>query len=310
MHAVRRQLRRDALAGPGGGSRATIGALGALILLGAIPNAARSDWTLGAGAGVRHDDNVGNAQSRSDIVGDSSIDARLSTFQLYPLDEGYSVSVGGDLSGEAYRRLTGLNEVSWDGMVALKKKWGLGALAPWVRAGLSAGRSSYEDSYRNSWDYRATLASGRRIDERWNLWIDYAFERRAASPQMEQEPGLSGDAFSQSSQNAGAHVEYSFNENTFLAVGVLGRHGDVVSTGAGSASIYDASRALAEDPAFGPEAYAYRLTGTTYGFQLGISYAATAHSVIGCGFKHFDTHADGGNNYVKSVAEITWNYRL
>jgi hypothetical protein len=309
MHAVRPQLRRDDLGGPGGGSRATIGALWAFILLGAIPHAARSDWTLGAGGGVKHDDNVGNAQSRSDIVGDSAIDARLSTFQLYPLNEGYSVSVGGDLGGEAYRRLTGLNEVSLDGMVALKKKWGLGAFAPWVRAGLSLGRSSYEDSYRNSWDYRATLASGRRIDERWNLWVDYAFERRAASPQMEEVPGLSGDAFSQSSQNAGAHVEFSLNENTFLAIGVLGRHGDVVSTGAGSARIYNASRALAEDPAFGPEAYAYRLTGTTYGFQLGISYAATAHSVIGCGFKHFDTHADGGNYYVKSVAEITWNYR-
>ena len=109
MHAVRRQLRRDGIGGPGGGSRATIGALGAFILLGAIPNAARADWTLGAQAGVKHDDNVGNAQSRSDIVGDSAIDARLSTFQLYPLDEGYSVSVGGDdpagkcVAGNGYR---------------------------------------------------------------------------------------------------------------------------------------------------------------------------------------------------------------
>jgi hypothetical protein len=280
-----------------------------LILLGAMPYAARSDWTLGAGAGVRHDDNVGNAQSPSDIVGDSAIDARLSASQLYPLDEGYTVSVGGDLSGEAYRRLTGLNEVSLGSMIALKKKWGLGAFAPWARAGLSLGRSSYRDSYRDSWDYRATLASGRRIDERWNLWVDYAFERRAASAQMEEVPGLSGDAFSQNSHSAAAHVEFSLNENTFLEFGVLGRHGDVVSTGAGSAKIYDASRALAEDPAFGPEAYAYRLTGTTYGFQLGISYAASAHSVIGCAFKRFDTHAEGGNNYAKSVAEITWNYR-
>jgi hypothetical protein len=309
MHAVRRQLDRDGLAGRGGGSRAALGALAASIMLGTLPYAARSDWVWGTGAGVRHDDNVGNAESRSDIVGDSAIDGRLSTFQLYPLDGSYSVSVGGDLSGEAYRRLTGLNEVTLDGAIALKRKWGLGAFAPWARVGVSLGRSSYEDSYRNSWDYGATLASGRRIDERWNVWVDYAFERRAASTQMREVPALSGNAYSQNSHTAAVHVEYSLNESTFLAIGVLGRHGDVVSTGAGSAKIYYASRALAEDPAFGPEAYAYRLTGTTYGFQLGIGYASTAHSVIGLGFKHFDTHADGGNSYIKSVAEITWDYR-
>jgi hypothetical protein len=292
------------------GCAAGVSAFAAFILLGATPYAAHSDWTLGAEAGVRHDDNVGNAQNRSDIVADSTVDARLSMFQLYPLDDSYSVTVGADLGGEAYRRLTGLNNASLDGLIALKRKWGLGAFAPWARAGLSVGRSSYDDSYRNAWDYRAALATGRRIDERWNLWAEYAYERRAATPRMEEEPGVSGDAFSQDSHNAAIHLEYSLSERIFLAMGVLGRHGDVVSTTSASLKIYDASRALAEDPAFGPEAYAYKLTGTTYGLQLGINYSLTAHSVLGCGFERFDTRADGGNNYAKSIAQITWNYLL
>jgi hypothetical protein len=291
-------------------SAATLGAFAALIVLGAVPYAARGEWTLGAEAGLRHDNNVGNAQSSSDIVGDSTIDARLSIFQLFPLGDGYSVTVGGDLGGEAFRRLTGLNNASVDGTFALKKKWGLGAFAPWARAGVSAARWSYDDSYRNSWDYRATLASGRRIDERWNLWAEYAYERRTASPQMEEVPGLSADAYSQDSHNVAATVEYSLNESTFLALGLLGRHGDVVSTTRGSAQIYAASRALAEDPAFGPEAYAYKLTGTTYGFRLGISYSPTPHSLLGCGFERLETHADGGNRYTKSIPEITWVYRF
>jgi hypothetical protein len=284
--------------------------LAVLMMLGGGPYAAHGDWTVGAEAGLRHDDNVGNAQNQSDIVGDSTIDARLSTFRLYPLEDGYTLTVGGDLSGEAYRRLTGLNNASLDGTIALKKKWGLGAFAPWARAGLSVGRSSYDDSYRNAWDYRATLAAGRRIDERWNLWGEYSYERLAATPQMEQEPGLSGDAFSQNSHNAAVHVEYSLSDRIFLAMGLLGRHGDVVSTTSGSTKIYDASRALAEDPAFGPEAYAYRLTGTTFGLELGINYSLTVHSMLGCGFERFDTHADGGNNYTKSITQITWKYLL
>lgn len=314
MRGVRRHGHRDAPSGDalerGRPSAAALGAIAASIALGTLPYAARSDWTLGTGANLRYDDNVGNAQSSPDTVEDSVIGARLSIFQLFPLGESYSVTAAGDLSGEAFRRLTGLNNASLDGTFALKRKWGLGAFAPWARIGVSVARSNYQDAYRNAWIYRATLASGQRIDERWNLWTEYAFERRAASAQMTEVPGLSGDAFSQDSHNLAVNLEYSLNQNSFLALALLGRHGDVVSTTGAGAKIYYASRAIAEDPAFGPEAYAYKLTGTTYGFRVGINYAPTAHSLLGCGFERLDTRADGGIGYIKSVPEITWDYRF
>jgi hypothetical protein len=308
MPAVRRPVQR------GNVSAATLGAIAASIVLGAIPYAARSDWSVGAEAALRHDSNVGNAQTASEIVADYTANARLSLFRLFPLDEGYSITVGGDLSGESFRTLTGLNNASLESVLSLKKKWGLGAFAPWTRTGISVGRTNYDDSYRNAWIYRATLASGRRIDERWNLWAEYAFERRAATPQTPVDPDISGDAYSQTSHLIGANLEYSLNENTFLAIGLLVRHGDVVSTagestGAG-VKFYGAARALAEDPAFGAEDYAYKLTGTTYGFRLGINYSPTAHSLLGLGFERLDTHADGGNRYTKSIPEITWVYRF
>ena len=289
-------------------SASTPGAIAALAVLCSAPHVARGDWTLGAEASLRHDNNVGNAQAARDIVSDSILGARLSIFQLFPLGETYSVTVGGDFGGEAFRRLTGLNNASLQGLLQLKKKWGLGAFAPWARAGVTVARSSYDDSYRNAWDYRATLASGRRFDERWNFWADYAFERRAASAQMEEVPGISGDAYSQASHSVGIHVEYASSESVSLALGLLARHGDVVSTTGPSAKIFFASEAIAEDPAFGPGDYAYKLTGTTYGFRLGISYSPTPHSLLGLAFERLDTRADGGNNYAKSVPEITWDY--
>ena len=314
MRAVRRQVQRDALAGPawerGRVTAAALGAFAALALLGAMPYTAHGDWTLGGEAGFRHDNNVGNAQSSPDIVEDSVISARLPIFQLFPLGESYSLTIAGDLSGESFHRFTGLNNASIDAALALKKKWGLGAFAPWARIGASVARSDYRDSYRNAWIYRATLASGQRIDERWNVWIEYAFERRAARAQAELVPGLSGDAFSQDSHNIVANLEYSLGERTFLALGLLGRHGDVESTTKPGPKIFFASQAVAEDPAFGPESYAYRLTGTTYGVKLGISFAPTPHSLLGCAFERLETHAEGGNSYTKSVPEITWNYRF
>jgi hypothetical protein len=275
-----------------------------------MPYAVRGDWIFGADASLRHDSNVGNAEPYDDIVGDSILGARLSMFQLIPLDENYTVTVGGDLRGESYHRLTGLNNASLDGVLTLKKKWGLGAFAPWARAGVSVARSSYDDSYRNAWVYRGTIASGRRLDDRWNLWAEYAYERLAARTQMQEVPGLSGDAYSQNSHNVAANLEYSLNESTFLVLGLLARHGDVVSTTEPGLKIYTSSLALAADPAFGPEEYAYRLTGTTYGFRLGVNYSPTAHSLLGCGFERLETHAAGGNNYTKSVPEITWDYQF
>ncbi len=314
MCGVLRHMQRNALAGHPSErcevSAAALGALAALLILGAVPLAARADWTFGADASLRHDNNVGNAESSSAIVADSTIDARLTAFRVFPLGDSYSVTIGGDLGGETYRKLAGLDEASADGSLSLKRKWGLGAFAPWARAGISVARSSYDDSDRNAWDYRATLAAGRRFDERWNFWAEYAFERRAASPQMQVVPQLSGDAFSQDSHNLTANLEYSLRENTSLALTLLGRQGDVVSTSSGYSKYYAGAQAAALDPAFGPRAYAYKITGTTFGFRLGIDYSPTAHSAFGFGFERLDTQAYGGNDYSKSIAEITADYRF
>jgi hypothetical protein len=291
-------------------SAATRSAVLSAILLVCVPDLARSDWTLGTDAQLRHDNNVGNAGSYDDIVGDTIVDARLSIFQLFPIGENYSLSVGGDLSGEDYDRLKGLNNGSLGGALAVKRKWGLGAYAPWVRIGLSLARSEYDDDYRNATVYRTTLSAGQRLDERWNLWAEYAYERRAASSQPEVVPGISGDAYSQTSQKLTSSAEYALNERTFLVFGFLLRYGDVVSTAEPSLGIFTASRAVAADPAFGPDEYAYRLTGTTFGFSVGINYSPTPHNLLGLGFQRLDTHADGGNSYTKSIPEISWDYRF
>jgi hypothetical protein len=313
MSGVRHHAPADPLAGQAserGHAAAASSALAALILLAAMPESAHSDWTLATEAGVRHDSNVGNSQYYSDIVADTVTAVRVSVFELFPLGEDYTVSVGGDLGGESFNRIDGLSNASLQGVFALRKKWGLGAFAPWARIGASAGRTDYHDGYRNAWIYRATLASGRRIDERWNLWVDYAYERRAANSQEELAPGLSGDAFSQHSHALAVNLDYALSESFILTLRVSGRHGDVESTSEPDSKVYHSAKALAEDPAFGDEYYAYRLAGTTYGYRAGISYSPTAHTLLGFGFSHLETHADGDNRYAKSIPEITWDYRF
>jgi hypothetical protein len=290
--------------------RALRASLPAFTIFCALSHTARSDWTLATSAAVRHDDNVGNAQDHASQVADSNAAASVSLLQLMPAGAGFSVAAGADVSGQIYDHLSGLNNASVDGALSLKKKWGLGAFAPWVRAGISIGRAAFDDGYRDATLYRASLEAGKRIDERWNLWAEYAFERRRAEPVQAEIYGVSGDVFSQQGRSFHAGFQYSWSERITLSLATLLRHGDVVSTTQASAYLFANSKAVAPDPTFGPEAYAYRLDGTTFGARLAAEYSLTAHSLIGCGFQRLETHAQGSNNYTDSVPELTWNYRF
>ncbi|HEX3846920.1 MAG TPA: hypothetical protein VHV81_06025 [Steroidobacteraceae bacterium] len=269
--------------------------------------ACAGDWTLGAGAGVRRDSNVGNAEPYDDIVSDTIVGAHLSAAQLFPLGTGYSVTIGGNLAGEAYREITGLTNASADASIVLKHKWGLGAYAPWATVGVSAGRTSYDDPYRNTWDYHAALAAGRRF-ERWSVWGEYALDRRAARDQEQEVPGISGDAFSAIGRTLSAHAEYSLSGRVFLTLSLSARRGDVISTTEENLQVFYASRAIAEDPAFGEDYYAYKITGNTYGAAAGLEFALSPHNALSLGFARFETRAYGGNDYDKSIPEITWSY--
>jgi hypothetical protein len=290
---------------------ATRASASALFLFLAAAHTARSDWTVAAAAALGHDDNVGNARNYPDKVSDFSESATVSLLQLIPFGEGYSLVAGGDVSGQFYDRLDGLRNASIDGLLSLKKKWGLGAFAFWGRAGISLGRSDYQDGYRDATIYRASLDVGKRLDVRWNLWVKYDFERRTAASGETEVSGLSSDAFSQDGSTLTAKAEYSVSERFSLSLGSLLRHGDVVSTTrAPGYSILMYSKALAADPAFGPGAYAYRLDGTTYGVTLAAEFSPTVRSLIGFGFQRLETHAQGGNNYADSMPQLTWNYRF
>jgi hypothetical protein len=284
--------------------------LSALLVFCAASHTARSDWILATSAALNHDNNVGNAGSSASVVADSRADASLSLLRQMAFGEGLTLAAGGDLSGQLYDHLSGLNNASVDGMLSLKKKWGLGALAPWSRVGVSIGRVDYDDRYRDATLYSVSLEAGKRLDERWNLWAKYAYERRRAAPAESDIYGVSSDVFSQRGRSFKLGAQYALTERMSLSFGALLRHGDVISTTEPEADIFANSKAVAPDPTFGPDAYAYRLEGTTFGARLGFEYSLSTHSLIGFGFQRLDTHARGGNNYGDSMPELTWNYQF
>lgn len=283
--------------------------LGTIPLLCASPSVI-AEWVGNTEVGIRHDSNINNAQLANDIASVSSLNADISATGFFPLEDGNSLSITGETKGEAFNNYTGLNNVSLGASLAFRKKWALGAYAPWTGLSLSSTYLNFADHIRNGWQNQIAIRGGKRIFERWDVRAEYMIERRTAAALQPDQPGISGDVFSQASRTMTLNAEYIWSDSLFLAFGSLLRHGDVVSSTRETAKIVSCSQAIAEDPVFGPGFYAYRMTGTTYGLNMDMNIAVTRHSLLRASLIRQVTHVEDDINYAKNVAMLSWNYNF
>ncbi len=275
-----------------------------------ISPAALADLVGQAETGIRHDNNLNNAQAGRDIAAGSIVDATLSATEFFAFEQGYSLSLSGALNSEAVDHYSGLNHQSLGAAMAFRKKWGLGPYAPWTALSLSTSRLDYNDNNRDGWLHQAALRAGQRFFERWDLVAEYQLGRRTAHSQLSMLPGMSGDVYSQSSNTLLINAEYIWSDDLYLSFGTLLRQGDVVSSTRRGLNIFTASKALAPDPVFGPDFYAYRMTGVTHGVNMDIHLSVTRHSLLQASLLRQLTHATGDNNYAKSSCMLSWNYNF
>jgi hypothetical protein len=284
--------------------------LGCAALLLCVSPAVLAEWVGNADVGIRHDSNINNAQVRDNIVSISVLSAGVSETGFFPLENGSSLSITGETRGEAFDHYTGLNNASLGAEFSFRKKWALGAYAPWTGLSLSSTYFNFANNVRNGWRNQIALRGGKRIFEQWDVRAEYMAERRTADALQPDQPGISGDVFSQTSRTITLNAEYTLNDTTFLMFGSLLRHGDVVASTMETQKIILSSQAIAVDPVFGPGFYAYRMTGTTYGLNADINFAVTPSSVLRASISRQLTHTQGDNNYGKSVQMLSWNYNF
>lgn len=271
---------------------------------------ASAEWDGNTDVGIRHDSNINNAQLANDIAGVTALSADVSATGFFPLENGNSLSITGESRGEAFNHYTGLNNISLGAALAFRKKWALGAYAPWTGLSLSSTHLNFANNIRNGWRNQIAIRGGKRIFERWDVRAEYMVERRTANTLPQDQPGISGDVFSQTSRAMTLNAEYTWSDSLFLTFGSLLRRGDVVASTRETTKIISSSQAIAMDPVFGPNFYAYRMNGTTYGLNVDMNFAVTSSSMLRASISRQLTHTEGDNNYAKSVQMISWNYNF
>ena len=114
-------------------------------------------------------------------------------------------------------------------------------------------------------------------------------------------PGISGAAFAQRNRVLSVDADYAWSEATTLSAGYARRKGDVTPTTQRNLPIFEASTAIAADPAFGNDWFAYRLPATTHVLSARWSRALGLRASLNFGIERQISYGSGGNDYTNTV---------
>lgn len=255
------------------------------------------------------DDNLSRALAVSDKKADFGLAAAASAGQFLQLTDSTSLTVTGDFLTDVYSQYGGLNQYSLGASAALKKKWGLGAYAPWMSLSGWARHADYQSAIRDSWFYGAGVALGKRFSEKWDVRWEYTYLQRWAdrtpAPFGYDEQIFSGAVFDQVNHGFKLSTTYAYDDTTALTASYAFRTGDAFSSNAMTDAIADVAKAATPDGVFGANLVAYKLPADTQSFALAASRAIGSHSSVNLGYQHHWTTASQGLAYHVNVVELS-----
>jgi len=277
-------------------------------LLWAASAPSRAEWFIDLSATTRYDSNVNAAQAHADIRADTAAMLLASGGFFYALSGADGLSLSADARSELHRRFHGLNDIAIDVGAMYKHKFALGYAAPWLSLGILASHDDYAGNIRDSdrVEWRAEL--GKRFTEALDASFGGIYARRYAHNGKPLVPGISGKVFDVHGKTGFVRAGYAFTDQLQAGVRLSVRRGDVVSSTRQNFDIFQASDAIAPDPTFGNDFFAYRLQGTTQTASASVSWTLSDRASLNFAYADERTRAYDGLDYRGRIANVTLAY--
>jgi hypothetical protein len=272
----------------------------AMLLCGA--GQARAEWFYDVRAGGLYDDNLTRAQNAADVRGDGAATLAAAAGWFYAPSGGDGITLTLEANSEAYARFRGLNLISIGGSAAYRHKFGLGRDVPWASITISAAHDDYRSDIRDGDRLEARLEVGRRLTDNFDASFGVATDRRFARNDRPVVPGICG-------QSVFARAAYDITDRVQVGGRASVRRGDVESTTRQNLDIFLASDAIAADPTFGSDFFAYRLRGTTATANATLSWALSERSSLNVSYAVARTSAYDDLNYRNRIGTILLAFR-
>jgi hypothetical protein len=270
---------------------------------------ARAEWFYDVRPGGLYDDNLTRAQQAADVRGDGAATLAAAAGWFHAPSGGDGITLALEANSEAYARFHGLNLISFGGSAAYRHKFGLGRDVPWASISISAAHDDYRSDIRDGNRLEARLEVGRRLTDNFDASFGVATDRRFASNDRPVVPGISGKVFDLRGLSAFARAAYDITDRLQVGGRAAVRRGDVESTTRQNLDIFLASDAIAADPAFGSDFYAYRLRGTTATANATLSWALSERSSLNLSYAVARTTSYDDLNYLSRIGTILLAFR-
>jgi hypothetical protein len=281
----------------------------ALALCATSGGVARASWQFDVDAGLAYDSNLTRAYAPADIRADTAftLDATAGWFTALSGSDGLTLAANGRT--EVYHRFDGLNLVELGGSAVYRHKFGLGYAAPWIALGVSGAYDDYHEKIRDGGRIEARAELGKRFTPEFDASFGGIFERRYADNDEPVVPGISGKVFSLRGESLFARAAYAVSDRLLFGAELKVRRGDVVATTRPDLDIFVVADAIAADPAFGPNFFAYRLRGTTDTASVSASWAVDDRSSLNAVYTDERTDAAGGIYYRSHSMSLVYAWR-
>ena len=265
-----------------------------------LATSAPADWVLDLRTDVLYDDNLSHSNREADERDDGSNGAAIHAGRFDQLTDDLRLAVTADVAARTWWQYGDFNEVAAGGTASLRYRFGLGALAPFLRVEGSAAYAAVEDELQAGGRYRAGVTIGKRLTERLALDLSYGYEQREGRLRV----------FEQKGHTLSVRAAFDLTSTTQVSAGYQVRWGEVVSYAMPPRpDVVALANARLPVRTFGDPYVAYNLDARTHTFWCGLSQALTDWLAVSVRYEHQATargHLHYRNNLFTAAIDASF----
>jgi len=255
--------------------------------------AAPSRLRINGSAGVGYDSNAGAAQSNDDKFDSAFYSALVSADYVVPIGDQLSISLRGQLQGDAYDRFDDLSNARVLGMTRVAWKPNGGFFTPTFTGWASAARLEYGSEIRTGSEFRG----GAFVSQQLTTSISAKIEGKGFHRKSD------GRVFDMSGQSAAASLNWTLTPVVSTLLGFEYQTGDAFSMSSPNPRIAGVADAIEPDDAF-DDRVAYRLDARTRIATAGVNWRFAKDWAVDAQFQSISVDGDGGNQYDRMIGVV------
>jgi hypothetical protein len=247
--------------------------------------------------GVGYDSNIGASQDNDEKVDSAFYSALLAADYVVPIADRFSVTLRGQLQGDAYDKFDDLSNGRALALVRAAWKPGSALLVPVFSVWGSGARLEYGSDIRTGEEFRGGVFVTQQITTLISAKAELkGFHRRAE-----------GRVFDISGQGAGLTLNWLITPVISTQAGFEYWTGDATSSAAPSARIARAADEIEPDDAFGgleANQFAYRLDARTRIATLGANWRIARDWALDAQLQSISVDGDFDNQYDRLIGVV------